>query len=484
MCGIVGFITAETTKGAVDRMRFMEQALTVGTLRGDHGTGVYYVEHVPPTEDVSASWLKNAVDGYSFVNSADFQKLIVKTSDYKYMVGHNRAATMGSIDTASAHPFQEGSITLVHNGTLRSMHQMPLTQQKVPGVNVDSHVITHNLAIHPAKDVLESLDGAFTLVWHDARDDSLNVARNSERPFHMAQIGGEQSLVFCSEPEMLHWLDTRIGMSLGSIIFPKAGQWLKFLPGSITPEATDFEVFKWNNYHHHTPYSAYDDDQEWYNEGGYDRVRSPGTSGNPTSPSTTDQRVQVGGRRKEIPAQLQEQLLELGMLVEDRLGFKPQSRTLTENGMIVGKLENGLTGALYNVSSTTYINAKTREWTVRPIAIKYMELDQFVVICRLVSTLHNAPTKTGAQLQEDMATIYGGFTTALGPANVFIPAQEYRDLTCGGCVECRGYISMLDDRDIHWLSSDEPLCVTCSAIHQLPPEKDNETEDSATETSE
>ena len=67
----------------------------------------------------TADWLKNAVDGYSFVNCSEYHSIASHMAKFKYMVGHNRAATMGGIDTETAHPFQEGAITLVHNGTLR-----------------------------------------------------------------------------------------------------------------------------------------------------------------------------------------------------------------------------------------------------------------------------------------------------------------------------------------------------------------------------
>ena len=37
---------------------------------------------------------------------------------YRAVVGHNRSATRGGITTETAHQFQEGPITIVHNGTL------------------------------------------------------------------------------------------------------------------------------------------------------------------------------------------------------------------------------------------------------------------------------------------------------------------------------------------------------------------------------
>jgi len=50
----------------------------------------------------------------------------------------------------------------------------------------------------------KSLDGAFSLVWHDTRNNTLNFARNDERPLCLAYAHG--IVYWASEELMLRWL--------------------------------------------------------------------------------------------------------------------------------------------------------------------------------------------------------------------------------------------------------------------------------------
>src|SRR5574343_169279 len=100
MCGIVGFITTETDRGAYDRRKFIESALIAGMVRGG-----------------------NACD---FMATEEYRKVFgtsVLLSTLRAVIGHNRSATVGKSSTANSHPFQEGPITLVHNGTLAATYQ-------------------------------------------------------------------------------------------------------------------------------------------------------------------------------------------------------------------------------------------------------------------------------------------------------------------------------------------------------------------------
>ena len=250
MCGIWGFITTETYRGNSDRRKFIENAAIAGTVRGDDGAGVFIVKH-KMEEAETADWVKVASDGYSLVCNKHYQEKLgiqSKIENIRAVIGHNRSATMGNVDTDNAHPFQEGPITLVHNGTLHTTWELPqsMTDLKKDGqeVEVDSHVIAHNLATatDPA-DVIKLLDGAFVLIWHDARDHSINVVRNDKRPLHFAPTACEDTILIASEAEMLHWLAKRNNFNIGGIVFPNPGQLLKFLPGAKAPEVREVPLY-------------------------------------------------------------------------------------------------------------------------------------------------------------------------------------------------------------------------------------------------
>jgi hypothetical protein len=90
---------------------------------------------------------------------------------------------VGNIDEESAHPFIEGELIGVHNGSVWDYEN--IFDKKLHGVN-DSHTIYKALAekgTTEATEVLSALSsGAYALVWYDHRIKSLRFARNSERP--------------------------------------------------------------------------------------------------------------------------------------------------------------------------------------------------------------------------------------------------------------------------------------------------------------
>lgn len=200
MCGIVGVISAQGMR--VEQDDFISQALEVGQLRGRHSTGLMYGQR----RDTSDSrFIKQAITGSDFVATPELKRVLQASGSYGWMIGHNRWATMGAHTTENAHPFIRDNITLVHNGTLGYGWRAGMPND----VNVDSDSIAVRLSREPAKDVLESIDGAFALVWHDASDGTLHVARNTQRPMAMCYDSGGEYLYMASEGMMLEWLMAR-----------------------------------------------------------------------------------------------------------------------------------------------------------------------------------------------------------------------------------------------------------------------------------
>lgn len=509
MCGIVGLLTAETTtKGWLDRRKFMEQALIIDTLRGDDSTGVFYQGH----EGIGhAGWLKTVEDGYDFVHNPKFQALAKDMEKYWFMVGHNRAATVGEVNVQGAHPFQEGPITLVHNGTLRSTWSLPKSLAQLDGVEVDSHALCHNLAeVGPShdelKEVIEKIDGAFTLVWHDARDGSLNIIRNDERPLHIAQSGNQDTLYFASEAMQLSWLDARLRLGLRDIMYPEPGVHLKWVQGSLVPEVASFDVRpRYNRYagYDRAPYGGqsgylydYEDDAD------YEAWWQAQRGGKPRPPAQ-DNRVLVGGRRREIPQRSQELLLRERLVPADRLLFTPMALHEKKAGFVcvVGHLDScGLPAVLYHTESSVAKAAFDRRWLVRPVSINMVdpERNQPIVVCKLVTSVgakgdevwHAAlppeaedSTSSGSEdgasytdvcplchstdaddcnmecLRSSPGHEIGGIR---GPFNRYYSLEQWKALHEEGCAFCSDPVYPEDAKDMMWYDDEYPLCPTCT----------------------
>jgi len=204
MCGIVAYLSQETAfnKKYEDMIRDM---IIVDTVRGYDSTGIMY-------EDPKSTFtLKKAMPGYDFVQLRQVRKALASYNKGRYFVGHNRAATVGTVDADTAHPFMFDNVTGVHNGTLQGTYRQLVKEHHA----VDSEYIFAGLdQTENSKDVIKKLQGSFMLLWYDARDDSIHMVRNDQRPFALAQVKGKNTIFGCSEAGMLEWLAARHGIEI------------------------------------------------------------------------------------------------------------------------------------------------------------------------------------------------------------------------------------------------------------------------------
>lgn len=200
MCGLIGSFNKNGF--TLPLIKATKNMLYADALRGHHSTGIFVSQTDKTSKLVSNATLKlagTAIEAMSN-NAESFAELINHKTTL--LLGHNRYATLGGISTETAHPFTHGDVTLAHNGTLHE-HRSLTTQF----FTVDSEAICSAISqVEPedAHTVLTKLRGAYALQWFDARDNSLNFARNSQRPLHFA-VTATGGLSWASEEKMLDW---------------------------------------------------------------------------------------------------------------------------------------------------------------------------------------------------------------------------------------------------------------------------------------
>ena len=201
MCGIVGIIAKSKTGFYSKDIQILQQMLFAGQLRGSHGTGIFLNNKKGRVRVV-----KGAMPGSDFINTNLFDIAMKDTmAEATFCIGHNRFATKGGLNFKSTHPFTEGDITLIHNGTLT-------THLELANVEVDSHAICHSINNIGTEETIKKLNGAYALVWHDKRNNSLNLVRNKERPLHIFEVQG--AFIICSERDMGLWIINRNNISI------------------------------------------------------------------------------------------------------------------------------------------------------------------------------------------------------------------------------------------------------------------------------
>jgi len=172
----------------------------MSALRGMGGTGVGLVH-----KEFDTDLAKSHIPAPNFVCSDEWDWVGKNLFSSRAVLGHTRSATIGTVSTKNAHPFRftnaaGDSVLMIHNGHIRNY--LTLTP---PGFThpVDSAHAAHALLEKGALATLESIEGAYVLIWYDTRTKMLNMARNVERELYYALNKEQTILYFASEMDML-----------------------------------------------------------------------------------------------------------------------------------------------------------------------------------------------------------------------------------------------------------------------------------------
>lgn len=175
MCGLVGVIGEI---GRKEKIAF-RNLLHFDTLRGPHSTGVISINPKNKYE-----WVKKVGTPWElFIDSDKFDKHALWGPETKCLIGHNRWATTGKVNTSNAHPFTHGNIIGVHNGTLdHSSFNQYINADEKNQFEVDSEGLFYHINKTSLKETINNVAGAWSLIYYNRSDRTINFLRNSKRP--------------------------------------------------------------------------------------------------------------------------------------------------------------------------------------------------------------------------------------------------------------------------------------------------------------
>jgi hypothetical protein len=514
MCGIVGYVSLQDKTRVYSKEKFLTEGLYVNALRGFDSTGVMGV-----SDDMTWEYSKQAVPAARFINADDWAK---RNFEQWATVGHNRAATVGAIDTDNSHPFHHGNILLVHNGTLRSTYDLPF---KNADIDVDSSLIAYNLnEVEPGEavdKVIKNLQGAYALVWFDLRDESINFVRNTERPLHFGLNKSADILYFMSEGHMLNMITKRFAdhSSRPTNIWQLGvRQMLKYKKGSLMPEVSEVPNFTngragWDGYYQRTPNS--------------NRPTPPIVNGRRHGESAECHhggskgiKIRINGEYKIPPKPLRDMVTEwYSLKLTQQLYFRPGGfLPWNEGGRETGDVDpvresamGAMYGLIYHPEWDCWIEAKipyiresqarvckqSNGWTVVPYAIDHTTVDEsskhgFTIVCRAkwfswdgqppfptdssdsVKKLTSGEEKQAPESDSklklhdweqnfDADDIEEAEEMLKGPRGNYIRVNEWEAITNDGCVMCTGPVYLEDAEEMIWVGEHEnqPLCMGC-----------------------
>ena len=475
MCGLIGVVSTEKFIGSKNRARFLEQGLKVGLLRGEDATGMFWVDNEGAVDSY-----KKALNGFDFLYNPLPNRLLDNIGNFPIVIGHHRFKTQGDRTHKEAHPFTVDHITLVHNGGVNNSHQLPGYERVVDEPNVDSYRLTYAIAKKGAKAVLETVEGAYSLIWWDDKEKALFFVRNDKRPLALAIADDKASCYFASECGMLQWLLDRnqikvkntfqipapltiwkVEMGKNKVALKKVETFVKkALPPVVRPPVTTQTTIgggnrppAWNNYSSAVP---------TLNTG----VKRPSSRlkwkshGTQKVENTKNCPTLYGQQKGKIVHNLNKFGIKYGESVwAIPAGFEPHTRA-QHKGM-------GL--------FTTATNPEEFIYVYDMLHIDWKDMcDGVLAVCIDVTNAHQHHLVGKINWPGTIAS--GVFVQKLenenddhvqfipGPDGKLLTAKTFNIMTKDGCCFCGGNVMVLDAEDIEW-QDNKPLCETC--IHAL-----------------
>jgi len=205
MCGIFGFSANPAIMNRTMAKLVLNKIKILGMYnidRGKHSCGLYINDQIIKGVDdlkifsdfIAKKWLPDAT----------------KSGNYTIM-GHTRAATVGSHTAANAHPFLvDDRFVLAHNGGIKNIWELcDKHGVDYTNIDVDSHALAH-LIYKKGFKVLEEYKGfAALLMAYRDNPNILHFYRGSSKRYQMAQA--------IEEERPLYYLQANEGVYLSSI---------------------------------------------------------------------------------------------------------------------------------------------------------------------------------------------------------------------------------------------------------------------------
>lgn len=210
MCGHVGIAGNLEFKDEAT----MKRLLLIDYLRGPDSTGIAAIR-----KNGEAVISKGALNPIDLFDMPKF-KSALNAYQSKVFLGHNRAATKGVVNNVNAHPYEVDHIVGAHNGTLDPVSYADLEKLLDEKFGTDSHAIIAGIAKFGVEEIIPMLSsgagatgGAWSLVWMDREQNTLNFLRNDQRPMWYAYSEDFKKLFWASEWPMI---DVATALSTGT----------------------------------------------------------------------------------------------------------------------------------------------------------------------------------------------------------------------------------------------------------------------------
>lgn len=201
MCGLFG-VASQSNLGKAEKDMF-ELLAFISYLRGKDSTGMIAVS---ATGAVTTN--KATVTPPEFLSMGKSKSMLAE-HNLRALLGHTRAATVGSNVHANAHPFEFENVVGMHNGTLDYQCRVQYTN-KPTEFGTDSEGLYNKINESSVNEVIPQLEGAWALTMWDKAQRKLRIVRNDKRTLYMIKSVDDRTVFWSSEADFLIFAANRL----------------------------------------------------------------------------------------------------------------------------------------------------------------------------------------------------------------------------------------------------------------------------------
>lgn len=241
-CGLFGLASNFLSEYELD---FLKPMSHLSSLRGVDSTGLCTITKTGKKKPYASHVIRALQMPAPFIYGQGVNNFFGEHKNkIAVVMVHNRHATLGAVNKDNIHPFRAGPLVGMHNGTVSGIIPKGSSQ-------TDSQTIYEIMAAEGLEATLDKIKhGAYTLIWANTEEQTLNFIRNSQRPLYFMKRYG--TLMWMSEKWMLEILkdktnangvtieelpiNTHVSVKFGQVELTKRGMYSPFVkPKDETP---------------------------------------------------------------------------------------------------------------------------------------------------------------------------------------------------------------------------------------------------------